>query len=184
LIAARDQSRANRYFTSRGGDRSFGAMNPTTEAFAGSTFTWLITADETGGALTLAEALTRPGAEPPVHIHAREDETYYVLEGELTFQRGHELIEAGPGDAIVLPRGIQHGFAVRSEAARVLFACTPGGLEEAFHVVSEPAARGELPVLPAGPPPDDAVAAANAAFAARGVEFTGPPLPALLASLP
>ena len=158
-------------------------MKTTSEAFAGSTFTWLITAAETGGALTLAEALTRPGAEPPVHIHAREDETYYVLEGELTFQRGHELIEAGPGDAVVLPRGIQHGFAVRSETARVLFACTPGGLEEAFHVVSEPAVRGELPVLPAGPPPDEAVAAANAAFAARGVEFTGPPLPALLASL-
>ena len=82
-----------------------------------------------------------------------------MLEGELMFQRGHELIEAGPGDAVVLPRGIQHGFAVRSETARVLFACTPGGLEEAFHQVSEPAARGELPVLPAGPPPDEVVAA-------------------------
>ena len=107
-----------------------------------------------------------------------------MLEGELTFQRGHELIEAGPGDAVVLPRGIQHGFAVRSETARVLFACTPGGLEAAFHVVSEPAVRGELPALPAGPPPDEAVAAANAAFAERGVTFTGPPLAALLASLP
>ena len=106
-----------------------------------------------------------------------------MLEGQVTFQRGQELIEAGPGDAVVLPRGIQHGFAVRSETARLLFACTPGGLEEAFHRVSEPAARGELPALPAGPPPEEAVAAADAAFAARGVAFTGPPLPALLASL-
>jgi len=149
-----------------------------TETFAGSSFTWLATGDE----LSLAEALTRPGAEPPVHVHAREDETYYVLEGEVTFQRGQELIEAGPGDAVVLPRGIQHGFAVRSETARLLFACTPGGLEEAFHQVAEPAVPGQLPDLPAGPPPDEAVATANAAFAARGVEFTGPPLPALLAA--
>ena len=153
---------------------------PITETFAGSSVSWLVN----GEVLSLAEAQTRPGAEPPVHIHAREDEVYYVLEGELTFQRGHELIEAGPGDAVVLPRGIQHGFAVRSETARVLFACTPGGLEEAFHAVSEPGLRGELPALPAGPPPDEAVAAANAAFAEHGVTFTGPPLAALLASLP
>ena len=155
-------------------------MTTITETFAGSSFTWLVTTEE----LSLAEALTRPGAEPPVHIHAREDETYYVVEGEVTFQRGHELIEAGPGDAVFLPRGVQHGFAVRSETARLLFACTPGGLEEAFHQVSEPGARGALPALPAGPPPDEAVAAINAVFAAQGVEFTGPPLPALLASLP
>ena len=154
-------------------------MTTITEAFAGSTFTWLVTTDE----LSLAEALTRPGAEPPVHIHAREDETYYVVGGEVTVQRGQELIEAGPGDAVFLPRGVQHGFAVRSERAKLLFACTPGGLEAAFHQVSEPAERGTLPVLPAGPPPDEAVAAINAVFAGHGVEFMGPPLAALLASL-
>jgi len=182
LIASRYESPTHPYFSFPAGGRSFGAMHttPITETFAGSAFTWLVTGED----LSLAEALTRPGAEPPVHVHAREDEVYYVLEGELTFQRGHELIEAGPGDAVVLPRGMQHGFAVRSETARLLFACTPGGLEAAFHAVSEPAVRGELPALPAGPPPDEAVAAANAAFAAAGVEFTGPPLPALLASLP
>jgi mannose-6-phosphate isomerase-like protein (cupin superfamily) len=181
LIDARDESRADRYFTCRAADRSFGGMNstPITETFAGSSFTWLVTGED----LSLAEALTRPGAEPPVHIHAREDEVYYVLEGELTFQRGHELIEAVPGDAVVLPRGIQHGFAVRSETARVLFACTPGGLEEAFHAIAEPGVRGELPAVPAGPPPDEAVAAVNATFAEYGVTFTGPPLATLLASL-
>ena len=45
---------------------------PITESFAGSSFTWLVTGED----LSIAEALTRPGAEPPVHVHAREDETY------------------------------------------------------------------------------------------------------------
>ena len=73
-------------------------------------------------------------------MHAREDEIFYVLEGEALFQRGVERIEARAGDAVVLPRGIQHGFAVRSPQARmlVLTADSRRALEQAFRACSEP----------------------------------------------
>jgi hypothetical protein len=104
-----------------------------------------------------------------------------VIEGELTFQRGVELIEAGPGTCVFLPRGIQHGFALRSEAARMLVMTTPAGLETAFRAFSAPANGTNGAVALDGPPDPEAMAAYEAEFAARGVSFVGPPLPALLA---
>jgi quercetin dioxygenase-like cupin family protein len=142
------------------------------EWFAGSLLHWHVDSEDTDGTFTLGEALVRPGGEPPIHVHSREDETFYVLEGEITFLRGHERIAARAGDAVLMPRGVRHGFAVQTESARLLQAFTPGGLERAFRSLSGPS--------PEDPPP--APEAMMAAFAAEGVEFTGPPLAALLAS--
>lgn len=150
------------------------------ELFAGSRFNWHLTAEQNAGQASLAEVLVRPGAEPPLHVHAREDETYLVLEGELIFQRGLERVAAGPGAAVHLPRGLQHGFAVLSEIARVILLVTPGGLEQGFAKLAVPTAL-ELPPLPAGPPSDEEAAALVEAFADNGVTFVGPPLPVLLA---
>ncbi len=131
---------------------------------------WHVAADETGGALTLGEAWVRPGSEPPLHIHAREDETWYILEGTVLFQRGMERIACGPGESIVLPRGIPHGCAVQTPAARILHLYTPGGLESAFQSLSGPE---PAPIVPAE---------AEAVFGDCGVTFVGPPLPVILAS--
>ena len=150
------------------------------ELFAGSRFVWHLTADQNAGQSALAEVLVRPGTEPPLHVHAREDETYLVLEGELTFQRGLERLTAGPGTTVHLPRGLQHGFAVHSEIARVILLVTPGGLEQGFAKLAVPTEL-ELPPLPNGPPSDDEAAALVEAFADSGVTFVGPPLPVLLA---
>ena len=150
------------------------------ELFAGSLLDWPLTSADTDGTLALGHAVVRPGSEPPLHVHAREDETFYVLEGEITFQRGSERIEAVPGDAVFMPRGVQHGFAVRTETASFLQAFTPGGLEEAFRSLSEPAAAAEPPPAPEGPPPPEVVEAMTARFAEYGVELNGPPLPVLL----
>ena len=150
------------------------------EWFAGSLLHWHVVSEETGGAFALGEALIRPGGEPPLHVHAREDETFYVLDGEITFQRGHERIDARAGDAVFMPRGVQHGFAVRTDTARLLQAFSPGGLEAAFRALSEPAPVDDLPAAPAGPPDPELVEQMTAVFADHGVEFNGPPLPALL----
>ncbi|HYH61069.1 MAG TPA: cupin domain-containing protein [Solirubrobacterales bacterium] len=151
-----------------------------TEVHMGSLFTWLADGESTGGSLAMAETEVRAGGEPPLHIHAREDEVFYVLEGDVVFQRGLALIEARAGDAVVLPRGIQHGFALRSETARMLVVTTPAGLEKAFREFSQPASADDEPSIPDGPPKPQAMAAYEAAFSARGVTFVGPPLAALL----
>jgi quercetin dioxygenase-like cupin family protein len=150
------------------------------EWFAGSLLHWPLTSADTDGTLALGHAVVRPGGEPPLHVHAREDETFYVLDGEIMFQRGGERIEAGAGDTVFMPRGVQHGFAVITETASLLQVFTPGGLEAAFRSLSQPAAAEELPPAPDGPPPPEAVDAMTARFAEYGVEFTGPPLAALL----
>ena len=150
------------------------------ELFAGSLLHWPLTSAETDGTLAVGHARVRPGGEPPLHVHAREDETFHVLDGQITLQRGGERIEAGAGDTVFMPRGVQHGFAVITETASLLQVFTPGGLEEAFRSLSQPAPADELPPAPDGPPPPEAVDAMTARFAEYGVEFTGPPLAALL----
>ena len=139
----------------------------TQEQHLNALMTWHVEGAESGGAMTLGEVLLQPGDEPPLHIHAREDEAWYILEGTILFQRGVERIVRGPGEAILLPRGIAHGFAVQSPKARILHIYTPAGIEEAFHAVS----RAEAPM-----------AVIEGAFGERGVTFVGPPLPVLLAA--
>lgn len=146
----------------------------------GALMTWHITAAETGGLLSLGEVVVRQGGEPPLHVHAREDEAWFILEGEILFQRGHERILAGAGDAVVLPRGIPHGFAVQSAIARILHTYTPGGLEHAFRAVSLPAPERVLPPVPAAPPGAETRQRLERVFGDAGVTFVGPPLPVLL----
>ena len=148
----------------------------------GSLMLWHVLGRDSGDELTLVETLVRAGGEPPLHVHAREDETFFILEGEVLFQRGLERITARAGEAVLLPRGVPHGFAVRTPQARMLLVVTPGGLETAFRSVSVPADRRALPPAPDGPPSPAALEAAERAFAERGVTFVGPPLPLLLAN--
>ncbi len=157
------------------------AATPPADWYMGSLFTWHVDGAGSDGTVAVAETLVPAGAEPPLHVHAREDELFYVLEGEVVFQRGLELIETGPGGAVMLPRGIQHGFALRTPAARMLVIATPAGLEQTFRAFSEPATKRVLPPLPDGPPDPAAMKAMEDEFARHGVTFVGPPLPALLA---
>ena len=142
----------------------------------GSLFEWK--ARSAGnGEYTLAEVTVQPGGEPPLHVHEHEDEGYLVLNGEITFQIGDERVDATPGSWVFLPRGVPHGFAVRSEVARTLLLISPGGLEGLFDRFSDPAPERTLPPLPEGPPDVDALTRAMADY---GIETVGPPLPAIL----
>jgi quercetin dioxygenase-like cupin family protein len=157
-------------------------MQRPVELHAGCRFTWHATSAETGGAFCLAEAVVPAGCEPPLHVHAREEESFYVLDGKVRFQRGMERVDAEPGDCILLPRGIQHGFAILTPTARMLLLATPGVIEEAFRSTSTPIdPTGDTTAGVAGPPTEEEVERLLAAFCAQGVEFTGPPLPVLLA---
>jgi quercetin dioxygenase-like cupin family protein len=83
----------------------------------------------TGGSLTLIESHTRGGA--PWHVHSRDDECFYVLEGSITVQCGERQFEAGPRSFVFLPRGIPHAWDVNGDAAATLLILTmPAGLDE------------------------------------------------------
>jgi quercetin dioxygenase-like cupin family protein len=91
------------------------------KAGAGSTYRYgidfTVKAGELRGGPRLAfiEYTTRAGEEPPDHTHATEDEIFYVLKGELAFRCGDETFEVGDGGFIFLPRGVEHGYRIRSE---------------------------------------------------------------------
>ena len=111
-----------------------------TDAGGGHTFTMLgtsmrliTTAGDSGGRYTVLEQVTPPGWGPPRHIHSREDEIFYVLEGSYDLHVGNERRTVSAGASATLPRGIPHGFRnVASAHSRLLCIIAPRGLEEYF----------------------------------------------------
>lgn len=101
--------------------------------------------ESSGGALTVIESVTDGGAPP--HVHTREDEAMYVLEGQIVAHVGGEVFRAAPGDFIFMPRDVQHDWDVVGDRARVLIIATPAGLEtflEEFHAAPDWSARDEV----------------------------------------
>ena len=124
----------------------------------------------------MIEHRRRRGAGSPLHVHRREDEWFYVIEGEVTFWVGGTVIVAPAGSFVFGPKGIPHTFLVSSDTARFLLVTEPAGFEHFVRAIAEPAARREIPP-PATEPPD--VAALTATAADYGIEIVGPPgLPA------
>ena len=113
--------------------------------YTGWLLTFLATGKDTRGQFALTEQVARKGNVPPRHIHHREDETFYVLEGEMTFSIGDESIKATPGTMVFAPRDVAHSFTIDSEQARILVMNTPAGIEEFFRECSVPAPSMTLP---------------------------------------
>jgi len=88
----------------------------------------------TDGALTVFE--TSVGAGPPLHVHDREDECFYVLDGELSIRCGGDAFGAAAGSFVFLPRGRPHRFWAVAEPARLLLIAVPGGIEDYFHQIN------------------------------------------------
>jgi mannose-6-phosphate isomerase-like protein (cupin superfamily) len=108
-------------------------------------------ADQTGGAFTLIEWSAPVGFGPPLHIHNREDEAFYLLEGQLAIDCGDKRWTVGPGDFAFLPRGIPHSFVVTEGPVSGLQITTPSGFEQFIAELGRPA---QGPGLPAPSPPD------------------------------
>jgi quercetin dioxygenase-like cupin family protein len=117
----------------------------------GDRITVKLTSEDTGGVYSVAEEISPPLGGPPPHIHSQEDETFYVLEGEVEFLLGEDTIEAGAGSCAYAPRGTLHTFKnVGTSPSRVLFVLNPGGFERFFLEAGEPAPEGSSP--PEGEP--------------------------------
>jgi mannose-6-phosphate isomerase-like protein (cupin superfamily) len=130
------------------------------------------TAESTGGAFGLVESLIAPGFSPPLHVHHREDESFWVLEGEVTMQCGDKSFRAGPGSFVFLPRDVPHSFVVEGDTpVRMLTLLTPGGGEGVFIDGGRPAERDGLP-----PPAPSDIAALKQVSERYGAEIVGPPM--------
>jgi quercetin dioxygenase-like cupin family protein len=103
------------------------------------------TAADTGGLMSIVEVTEPPGSEAPLHVHHRDDEGFWVLEGEVTFYVGDTTIEASAGDYVFGPRDIPHRFTVGDRGCRMLFILVPGGFEDLVRATSEPAPSRTLP---------------------------------------
>ena len=104
----------------------------------GTTMRLLATAAGTGGRYTVIEQVTPSGWGPPRHIHSREDEIFYILDGSYELHVGDERRIVSPGASAILPRNIPHGFRnVASKPSRLVFVITPGGPEEYFLTVAK-----------------------------------------------
>ncbi len=113
------------------------AENAPTYSVVSDVYRVLATAGDTGGALGLIDAIVPPGGGPPPHVHTREDEFFYILEGEITFYiesaSAKAPIIARAGTFLFAPRNQKHRFRNETaKPARMLFGVLPGGMEKLF----------------------------------------------------
>lgn len=126
----------------------------------------------TGGRVAVLDNLAPRGAGSPLHVHHREDEWFYVIEGELTLWVGGDVIEAPAGSFVYGPRDVPHTFLVSSEQARFLLVTEPAGFESFLRAMGQPAPSLTIPP-PSDPPAD--ISPLIAAAAEYGIEILGPP---------
>jgi mannose-6-phosphate isomerase-like protein (cupin superfamily) len=131
---------------------------------------------ETGGAYALSEHLITAASNPPVHVHNDEEESFYVLEGEMEIEVGGRIALAGPGTFALLPRGVPHTWRVLTDTVRTLVinsgpgAAAHGGSYEFFQEVGSPALQRALPT-PQAPDP----VAVTAIAALHNIDILPPP---------
>jgi quercetin dioxygenase-like cupin family protein len=126
---------------------------------------------ETGNAFSQFEVDDPRGSGPPLHVHHNEDETFYVLDGQVTMFVGDERIDLGAGDYLFGPRGVPHAYLVRSERARMLVTISPSGSEQLFVSLGVPVTGVEPPTDAVMPPMPEMARL----FAGYGAEILGPP---------
>src|SRR5436853_773085 len=110
-----------------------------TVAVVGDVYRFLAPGEGTNGKYALWEAIVPPGGGPPPHVHSREEEGFYILEGEITFQVGDKRSLATAGVFANMPVGTPHSFKNDSgKPARMLISVAPAGLENMFFEIGVP----------------------------------------------
>ncbi len=120
---------------------------------------------ETGGTFTFLENVVPARQGPPLHVHAREDEMWYVLDGHFRFRADDEMLDAPAGSFVFVPRGTRHCFQnIGDQAAKILVMFAPSGMERFFEE------HAALPPGPVDPEVYRAIARHN------WMDVAGPPL--------
>jgi quercetin dioxygenase-like cupin family protein len=120
-----------------------------TIAVVGDVYRFLATGEDTNGKYAIWEAIVPPGGGPPPHVHSREEEGFYIIEGEITIQAGDVRIVATAGMFANMPVGTLHSFKNESKRpAKMLISVAPAGLEKMFFEVGVPVAQGATTAAP------------------------------------
>ena len=135
----------------------------------GDRYTFLVTGAQTNGGYFIMEAMIPPGGGPPLHIHHREEESLYLLEGILDITLGEKKVKAATGDFVQIPRGTVHAFLnAGSTTARMLLFFSPAGMEKYFEEVLAPV-RDRSAAIP--PVTEALIARMVGAGPRHGIEF-------------
>lgn len=131
--------------------------------FLNGRFDRKVSSAHTNGALCIFDTVRSEPGGPPLHVHADQDEWFYVTDGAFEVRVGDEIHQLGPGDSILGPRGIPHAFANTSPTGRIMVIFTPAGSMEAFFQAGS--AKGAM-----------SAAEFAALSAEHGMTVVGPPL--------
>jgi mannose-6-phosphate isomerase-like protein (cupin superfamily) len=144
-----------------------------TVAVVGDVYRFLATGDDTSGKYALFEAIVGLGGGPPLHAHSREEEGFYVMEGEITFTIGDKRLVVGAGMFANMPIGTPHAFKNdSSRPARMLITVAPAGLEKMFFEVGVALPSGSTTALP---PTKEEIDKLLAVAPRYGIEIKLPP---------
>jgi quercetin dioxygenase-like cupin family protein len=143
-----------------------------TIAVVGDVYQFLAVGAETNGKYALWEAIVPPGGGPPPHLHTREEEGFYVLEGEITYQIGDQRIVATAGMFANMPVGTPHSFKNETKrTAKMLISVAPAGFENMLFEVGQPLPAGSTT---APPPTKEEIDKLLAIAPKYGIEFKLP----------
>ncbi len=141
--------------------------------FFGGLLTWKAVGRDTEGRYEVVEQWGKRGFAAPIHLHERETEAFYVLDGEMTFVLGDKNVLATAGSFLYVPKQTKHAFVIESEEAKFLALASPSGLEPFVNELGKPAKALTLPPLSESMPPPAQI---EAAATRHGQKFFGPPL--------
>ena len=138
----------------------------------GDVYRFLAVSDDTNGKYAMWEAIVLPGGGPPPHVHSREEESFYILEGEITFSFGEERLVASAGMFANVSVGTLHSFKNETkQSAKMLISVAPAGLEQMFFEVGQSVPTG---TTTASPPTKEEIEKLLAVAPRYGVEIRLP----------
>src|SRR5216684_2166213 len=138
----------------------------------GEIMNFKITGEETGGSLCVVELTGFPRNGPPPHIHHREDESFYILDGAFSFLLGDRTTEAGPGFFCRVPKGTLHTYQnIGTQPGKALVILTPAGFEKFWMEIGKPVTSLTGPT---GPPDPETIARLMSLAPKYGLEVKAP----------
>lgn len=112
----------------------------------GDLYTFKTTGKDTNGAFTVIDQIIQPQGGPPPHVHHREDEVFYILEGKFLFLCGDRQQTLESGSFVYVPKGTVHTFKnIDDNPGKLLVTISPAGLEQFFYAIGTPAADRTSP---------------------------------------